>query len=166
VGSRLAAALHHEGARVVACDVDASAARAAREASCVELVAPEAIYDAECDVFAPSALGGVLNAETIPRLRCRVVAGAANNQLAELADARRLHDRGILYAPDYAVNAGGVIGVVGVESFGWSDEQAMGEVERRVTTNLRDIFALAERESLDTETAARRLARQRLADDG
>jgi leucine dehydrogenase len=166
VGSRLAAALHREGARVVACDVDASAANAAREASGVELVAPEAIYDVECDVFAPSALGGVLNAETIPRLRCRIVAGAANNQLAELADARRLHERGILYAPDYAVNAGGVIGVVGVESFGWSDEQANSEVEQRVSTNLRDIFALAAREGVDTETAARRLARQRLAVDG
>lgn len=165
VGSRLAAALHREGVRVIGCDLDASAARSAREASSVELCPPEAIYDVECDVFAPSALGGVLNAETIPRLRSRIVAGAANNQLAELADARRLHERGILYAPDYAVNAGGIIGVVGVESFGWSDEQAMSEVERRVSTNLHDIFALAERESIDTETAARRLANARLAED-
>jgi leucine dehydrogenase len=165
VGSRLAAALSGEGARVVASDVDAAAVRRAQEVSRAESVAPDAIYDVECDVFAPCALGAVLDRETIPRLRCRVVAGAANNQLAELDDARRLHERHILYAPDYAVNAGGVIGVVGVESFGWSEEQAKTEVEGRVTANLREIFALAERDGVDTETAARRLARQRLADE-
>jgi leucine dehydrogenase len=161
VGSRLAASARAGGARVVACDVDAAAVKQAREAG-VEIVAPEAIYDVPCDVFAPCALGGVLRADVIARLRCRIVAGAANNQLATLDDARRLHERGILYAPDYAINAGGVIGVVGVEDLGWTDEQAGAEVAQRITANLHEIFALAEREGIYTETAARRLARQRL----
>jgi leucine dehydrogenase len=164
VGGRLAASLRSEGARVVACDVDAESARRADDAG-VEIVAPDAVYDVACDAFAPCALGGVLNRDTIPRLRCRIVAGAANNQLAELDDARRLHERGILYAPDYAVNAGGVIGVVGVESYGWSEDRARSEVEGRITANLREIFTLAEREGVDTETSARRLARRRLDED-
>jgi leucine dehydrogenase len=166
VGSRLATALDAAGARVVACDLDASAARRAAEGGRIEIVEPAAIYDVPCDVFAPCALGGVLNGDTIPRLRCRIVAGAANNQLAELEDARRLRERGITYAPDYAVNAGGVIGVVGVESYGWSEEQARLEVEGRITGTLREIFGLAERDGIDTETAARRLARQRLSKEG
>jgi leucine dehydrogenase len=75
-------------------------------------VDPEAIYDVECDIFSPNALGGTLNERTIPRLRCRIVAGGANNQLQdEHADALRLHERGILYAPDYVINAGGLINV-------------------------------------------------------
>jgi leucine dehydrogenase len=164
VGSRLVATARAEGAHVVACDVDAAAVRRARDEAGVEIVAPEAIYDTACDVFAPCALGGVLRADVVARLRCRIVAGAANNQLATLDDARRLHERGILYAPDYAINAGGVIGVVGVEDRGWTDEQAGGEVTQRISATLREIFALAEREGIDTETAARRLARQRLAE--
>ncbi|HVS66373.1 MAG TPA: Glu/Leu/Phe/Val dehydrogenase dimerization domain-containing protein [Thermoanaerobaculia bacterium] len=164
VGSRVAAALAAEGSRVIVCDVDGEAVRRTCEGSAIEEVAPDTIYDVACDLFAPCALGGVLNAETIPRLRCRIVAGAANNQLGADDGARRLDDRGILYAPDFAVNAGGVIGVVGVESYGWSEERARAEVEARITRNLAEIFALAESESIDTESAARRLALERLED--
>ena len=77
----------------------------------------------ECDVYAPCAVGGTLGAETIPQLRCRVVAGSANNQLVEPEDAQRLHERGILWAPDYVINAGGVIQLIGLEDEGWDDDR-------------------------------------------
>jgi len=109
VGAALAAQLAEAGARLVVSDVDrARAKRVAAEAD-ARVVAPDDIYDAEADVFAPCALGGILNAETIPRLRCSIVAGGANNQLREPADGGRLLERGIVYVPDYVANAGGVI---------------------------------------------------------
>ena len=83
-------------------------------------VDPERIYDTECDVYAPCAVGGVLSTETVPRLRCRIVAGSANNQLAEQEAAELLRERAILYAPDYVINAGGAVALVGLEQFGWS----------------------------------------------
>ncbi len=82
----------------------------------------------ECDVYSPCAVGGTLSEDSIPQLRCRIVAGSANNQLAAPEDAQRLHDRGILYAPDYVINAGGVIQLIGLEDKGW-DEQ---ELERNL----------------------------------
>src|SRR5439155_10335154 len=84
---------------------------------------PESVVGTGCDVYAPCALGGTLNADTIPRLRCRIVAGSANNQLAEPADAERLREAGILYAPDFVINAGGVLHSLGVEHLGWTREQ-------------------------------------------
>jgi leucine dehydrogenase len=120
------------------------------------------VYATECDVFSPCATGGVVNAETIPRLRCRIVAGAANNQLAEAADAARLADAGILYAPDYVVNAGGVLHLVGYERLGWNAE----EMESRLAgigDTLTQVFAQAEREGITTEAAAHRVADERVA---
>ena len=92
----------------------------------------------ECDVYSPCAVGGTLSATTIPQLRCRIVAGSANNQLAEPEDAERLHERGILYAPDYVVNAGGVIQLVGLEDrhgrrpSSRSTSPAIGDTLRRI----------------------------------
>ena len=109
VGHYLVALLQGEGARVLGSDPDPDNAARARECG-VKLVAVEEIYDAECDVFAPCALGAVLDDRTIPRLRCRVVAGAANNQLDdEERHGALLEERGILYAPDFVINAGGLI---------------------------------------------------------
>jgi len=109
VGGHLARQLHEEGALLLACD--ANPARLDEVASRIPLekVSQEEIYDVECDIFSPNALGGILNDHTIPRLRCRVVAGAANNQLQELRHADMLKERGILYAPDFIINAGGAI---------------------------------------------------------
>jgi glutamate dehydrogenase/leucine dehydrogenase len=126
-----------------------------------EFVAPGEILSTPCDIFAPCALGAVLNAETIPRLLCRAVVGAANNQLAEVEDAARLQSRGILYAPDFVVNAGGAIAITGIESLGWSTERAEREV-RGIADTLSRVLDLAEAEGLTTEAAARRLADQRL----
>lgn len=128
-------------------------------------VAPEEVFATPCDIFAPCALGGVLNAETIPRLLCRAVVGAANNQLAEVEDAARLQSSGILYAPDFVVNAGGAIAITGIESLGWSVERAEKEV-RGIAETLSRVFELAEAEGLTTEAAARRLAEKRLRSDG
>lgn len=107
VGGPLARRLADAGARVLVSDVDQARARPLADAVRGDVIAPDAVYDTACDVYAPCAVGATLNVDTIGRLACRVVAGSANNQLAEPADADRLHARGILYAPDYIVNAGG-----------------------------------------------------------
>lgn len=110
VGLGLIAHLIDAGARVIAADTDAAGVAAARDLG-ADIVATDQILAAEVDVLAPCAVGGVLNEATIPKLRCRAVAGGANNQLATEVDADRLADRGIVYAPDFVINAGGVINV-------------------------------------------------------
>jgi len=124
-------------------------------------IAPERLFETPCDLFAPCALGAVLNAETIPRLRARAVVGAANNQLAEPEDAERLRAAGVLYAPDFVVNAGGAIAITGIEALGWSRERAARDVEA-IAETLTGIFDLADAEGITTDEAARRLARRRL----
>ena len=119
VGAVLARELAEGGARVLVSDVDESRAAAT---GC-ETVPVEAVLETEVDVYSPCAVGGTLNADSIPRLACRAVAGCANNQLAEPEDAERLHERGILYAPDYVVNAGGIIQLIGLEDEGWDEAQ-------------------------------------------
>jgi glutamate dehydrogenase/leucine dehydrogenase len=162
VGARLAEQLAQAGARVHVSDIDPERARVLAQRISADVVAPESAPSIECDVYAPCALGGTLNAATIPNLRCRIVAGCANNQLAEPADAARVDEAGILYAPDYVINAGGVIHAWGVESLGWSAEQ----VEARLVgigESLAEIYARAEADSITTEAAADRLARSRLS---
>ena len=109
VGMPLARRLRAAGATLVLADVDAGRVRTLASELGAEVVAPEAVYDVPCDVFAPCAVGAVLNPDTIPRLACRAVCGSANNQLAADTDAEHLLRRGILYAPDYVANAGGAI---------------------------------------------------------
>jgi leucine dehydrogenase len=162
VGGHLAELLVTAGAVVVGADLDPGRAKELADRLDITVEDPDALYDLDCDVFSPNAIGGVLNEHTIPRLRCRIVAGGANNQLATAADGRRLLDRGILYAPDYVINAGGVIHAWGVESLGWDHET----VETRlagVGTTLTDIYEYAEAEGITTEAAAEKLARSRLA---
>jgi leucine dehydrogenase len=161
VGGYLAGYLREEGARLSGCDIDSEAVDAAREAG-VEIVAPEAIYDVECDIFAPCALGAILNDETLPRLRARAVAGGANNQLA---DAQRhgeaIESRGILYAPDFVINAGGLINVY-QEFIGYDQERALRRA-RGIYDNVLRVFAIARREKIPTAVAADRLAEERIA---
>src|SRR5262249_33275276 len=125
-------------------------------------VAPEKIYSVAADIFAPCALGGILNDETIPLLRAKVVAGAANNQLLAPSHGDLLQQRGVLYAPDYAANAGGVINGTCVEMLGWDAKQARQKVEAIFDTLLM-IFEIAAREKIATSRAADRLAEERLA---
>jgi leucine dehydrogenase len=124
---------------------------------------PDALYDVPCDVFSPNAVGGTINEHTIPRLRCRIVAGGANNQLESLEDAERLRARDILYAPDYVINVGGAMGVLGMELSGWSRARAEQEVAESVRRALGQVFDLAVAEGITTEAAARRIAEARLS---
>jgi leucine dehydrogenase len=161
VGARLAEQLAEAGAQVLVSDIDAERAGELAARIGAEVVPAETAIASECDVYAPCALGATLNAESIPRLRCRVVAGCANNQLAETEDAARLAEAGILYAPDYVINAGGVIHAWGVESLGWDAES----VEARLAgigDSLSDIFRRADASRITTEAAAEQLARSRL----
>ncbi len=162
VGSPLADLLAEAGAKLVVSDIDAE--RAKRVADCVgaDVVPPEDAFDTPCDVFSPCATGAVLNADTIARLRCRIVAGAANNQLATPEDADRLAAAGILYAPDYVVNAGGVLHLAGYERLGWTPEQ-MAVRLGGIAVTLGDVFAAADLDGVTPEAAANRMAFERIA---
>lgn len=161
VGMKLARQLHAEGARLVVSDVNRDAVERAVAEFGASAVGAEEIATAECDVFSPNALGAVLDAETVSRLHARVVAGAANNQLARDENGEALRARGVLYAPDYVVNGGGVICVAG-QIFDWSN----AEIERRVRAiadRLSQIFRRAEQEGVATNVIADRMAEERMA---
>lgn len=164
VGFLLAGHAVEAGARLVVTDVDPERVARAVDELAAEAVVPEDVFDVECDVFAPCALGGVLNDDTIPRLRCAVVAGAANNQLLdEPRHAELLRDRGILYAPDYVINAGGIINVgCELRPGGYDVEYAMAQV-RAIPDTLRGVFARARDEGITTWAAAQELAEAALA---
>jgi leucine dehydrogenase len=156
VGHNLARELKEAGARLIITDVDEAKARRVAEELGAEYVKPAEIYDARSDIFAPCALGGILNDETIPRLSCEIVAGAANNQLLEARHADALASRGILYAPDYVANAGGVINGT-IELLGWERERSRRKVQAIYNTLL-EIFAAAEANQMTPARAADRLA--------
>ena len=160
VGGPLAEQLAADGARVLVSDIDGERVGTLAARIDADVVPPDEAIGVECDVYAPCALGGTVNAETIPELRCRVVAGSANNQLAEPEDAERLRDAGILYAPDFVINAGGVLYAWGTESLGWDADT----VETRLTgigDTLTEIYARADADGLGTHGAAEDLARSR-----
>jgi leucine dehydrogenase len=162
VGGRVIAKLREAGAAVLFSDVDETAIRRFRDEQHVPFVAPDQVYETECDLFSPCALGGVLNKETIARLRCRAVVGSANNQLAEEEDALRLHQRGILYAPDFVVSFGGAMGIYGQEVLHWTQEEAHARVASAIDESLRQVFALADAEKITPNEAARRIVEKRL----
>lgn len=160
VGRNLARLLSEAGAQLIVSDVRPSSIEEMVSAYGAEAVAPEAIYDADVDVFAPCALGAVINDGTLPRLKAGIVAGSANNQLATAAHGIGLKQRGILYAPDYVINAGGVIRV---------SAEITGETkdanERRIRTicdTLLSVFQMADAEDIPTSEAADRIAGNRL----
>lgn len=158
VGADLVRLLQADGAHVLVSDVDVS-----RAAATGATVVPAAdVIGTECDVYSPCAVGGTLNADTIPRLRCRAVAGCANNQLAEPEDGDRLHAAGILYAPDYVANAGGVIQLVGLEDLGW-DEGELQQGLAKIGDTMRTLFRSASEQGITPAAAAEQLAMQRVA---
>jgi len=161
VGDRLADHLAEAGAGVLIADVDEGRAEKTADRVGGTVVEPESVVGTACDVFAPCAAGAVLTPDTIPRLACRVVAGAANNQLGTAEDAALLAQRGILYAPDYVINAGGVIHLAGYETLGW-DEARMGARLAGIGETLAGIFGTADAERITTVEAADRLALARL----
>jgi leucine dehydrogenase len=161
VGAALIERLAASRARVAAADPDADAVAELRERLGVEVISPEACLEEPCDVFVPCALGGILNADTIPRLNSGAVAGAANDQLAGPEDGMSLLGRGVLYAPDFVVNAGGAVAITGIEALGWSVGRAETAV-RAIGGTLRRVLDLAEASRTSTDAAARRLAEERL----
>lgn len=161
VGRPLARTLAGAGARLILADVDDVRAKELANELDATTAGAEEIYEVGCDVFAPCATGGVLSRATIPRLRCRIVAGAANNQLAELADADRLHERRIVYAPDYVVNAGGIIHLASLEMLG-EDEGARDRRIEAIGRTLADVFAVANDRGISTAAAADVIVRRRL----
>ena len=161
VGARLAELLAEAGARVLVSDVAADRATAAAAGTGAEIVPPGEALGVACDVYAPCALGGTLSADSIGDLGCRVVAGSANNQLAAPEDAELLRAAEILYAPDFVINAGGVLYAWGVESLGWSRDH----VEERLVgigDTLTAIYERAETDGITTAAAAEQLARARV----
>ena len=163
VGFGLARHVVEAGGRLVAADVNA-ASRARRRRARRRAVAPEGVFDVECDVLAPCALGGVLNDDTIPRLRCAVVAGAANNQfLDEERHPEMLRARDILYAPDYVINAGGIINVGCELRPGGYDVEYASERVDGIPGTLAGVFERARSEGITTFAAAQELAEAALA---
>ena len=161
VGFGLARHLAATGARLTVTDISEAAVRRAESELGATGVPPETIMAVEADIFSPNALGAGLNGTTIPALRVKAVAGGANNQLATPQDGAALTARGILYAPDYVVNAGGVIKMAG-EYYGWDD----AEIDRRVAgiaDRLAEIFAAADRTGRPTAQIADEMARARFA---
>jgi leucine dehydrogenase len=164
VGGRLIVLLREAGAEVLFSDVDEAAIRHFRDEMGLPFVAPEAVYDTPCDLFAPCALGGILNQQTIPRLQCRAVVGSANNQLARPEDAALLDERQILYAPDFVVNVGGAMALLGMETMGWSEAEANARIAASVEQTMRQTFDLAAEQHVSTGDAARSVAEARLRD--
>ncbi len=161
VAGHLSEHLLEGGANLVTADVYDDALDRARGMG-LEVIAPDDIYGVDCDIFAPCALGGVLNPQTIPQLRCRVVAGAANNQLLTESDGEEIHRRGILYAPDYIVNAGGVINVEAeLGDAGYSPERAREKTER-IHEIMGRVIRTSQTQEISTAAAADHLAEERL----
>jgi leucine dehydrogenase len=164
VGAKLVALLTAAGAHVTVADVDDARAEEAAGTHGAEWAAAGSILETECDVLAPCALGGVLNRETIPRLRCRAVCGAANNQLERAEDDQLLADRSVLYAPDFVANAGGIINVA-EEFTGYSRERALVRTEG-IEATMRTVLARARADGVTANRAAESMARDRIAREG
>jgi leucine dehydrogenase len=162
VGYFLAGELTRVGAKLIVADVDPAKVKRVADEHRAVAVMPEKIYSVETDVFAPCALGGVLDDESIPQLKATLVVGAANNQLLESRHGEQLEQRGVLYAPDYAANAGGVINGCCREMLGWDVPKTLAKTDAIYDTLL-TIFALARREKIPTYQAADRLAEERFS---
>ncbi|MCS1350804.1 Glu/Leu/Phe/Val dehydrogenase [Mechercharimyces sp. CAU 1602] len=153
--------LHEEGAKLIVTDINKqNMERAVRDFG-AETVPPDKIYDVACDIFSPCALGAIINDDTLPRLQCKVIAGAANNQLQADRHGKELQERGIVYAPDYVINAGGVFNVAD-ELHGYNRERAMKRVET-IYDNIERVFAIAKRDGIPSNLAADRMAEERIA---
>ncbi|WP_297830830.1 Glu/Leu/Phe/Val dehydrogenase dimerization domain-containing protein [Thermomonas sp.] len=161
VGMEYVKLLKERGAKIFVTDIHKDRVEKAVADFGAEAVAPDAIYDVDADVYSPCALGGTVNEQTLPRFKFKVICGAANNQLSTDAIGDEVVRRGILYAPDYAVNAGGVMNVA-LELDGYNRERAM-RMMRTIYHNLTRIYEIADRDSIPTYKAADRLAEERIA---
>ncbi|MBI4224269.1 MAG: leucine dehydrogenase, partial [Deltaproteobacteria bacterium] len=160
VGSNLIRRLKAAGAKVLASDIDVEKLTKTQAELGFEPVDAKAIYKTPCDIFAPCAMGGVVNNETVNLLHCKIIAGSANNQLERPEHAKMLKERGILYAPDYVVNAGGLINVY-LELEGYSRERAE-RMTRGIYYNLKKVLEIAKEKGICTEDATNLMVEERL----
>ena len=161
VGMNLCSYLHKEGAKLYVSNINEEALNYAVSKYDATIVSLDDIYDIEVDIFAPCAMGAIINDDTVERLKCDIVAGAANNQLKdEVKHGNALKDKGIYYAPDFVINAGGLINVYS-EHTGYIREKAMAQTEKIYDTIL-DIFSISENEGINMQRAATNLAERRI----
>lgn len=153
--------LHEEGASLIVTDINEQLVQNAVDEFGAQAVHPDEIYGVHCDIFSPCALGAIINDTTIPMLKCKIVAGAANNQLRDDEHGVQLEERGILYAPDYVINSGGVINVAD-ELEGYNLNRAMRKVEG-IYDNILKVFEIAKRDGIPSYKAADRMAEERIA---
>jgi leucine dehydrogenase len=152
--------LHKEGAQLIVTDINKEAVQRAVEAFGARAVDPNEIYSVECDIYAPCALGATVNDDTIPQLKAKVIAGSANNQLKDTRHGDIIHELGIVYAPDYVINAGGVINVAD-ELYGYNHERAMKKVEQ-IYNSIEKVIEISKRDGIPTYVAADRMAEERI----
>lgn len=157
VGYQVAKLLHAAGAELIVADVNRDNLKRAVEEFGAKTVGIDALISSDCDILSPCALGNVVNQQSIPTIRAKVIAGAANNQLGRDADGDRLKEAGILFAPDYVINAGGIIAVAR-EYLGGATESAVGEEIDRISERLRSIYASSDETGESTNTVADRVA--------
>ncbi|MGA4719503.1 branched-chain amino acid dehydrogenase [Fictibacillus nanhaiensis] len=152
--------LHEEGASLIVTDINKEAVQRAVKDFGAKAVEIDEIYSVDCDIFAPCALGAIINDDTIPQIKAKVIAGAANNQLKETRHGDAIHEMGIVYAPDYVINAGGVINVAD-ELNGYNRDRAMKKVET-IYDNIASVIEISKRDNIPTYLAADRLAEERI----
>lgn len=152
--------LHEEGAQLIVTDINKESVKRAVEEFGAKAVEVNEIYSVDCDIFSPNALGAVINDETIPQIKARVIAGAANNVLREERHGDLIHELGFYYAPDYVINAGGLINVAD-ELLGYNRERALKKVEG-IYQNIEKVFEISKRDNIPTYMAADRMAEERI----
>lgn len=160
VGYYLCKHLHEAGAKLIITDVDQAAIDRIVNEFGAEVVGLDEIYSVECDIYSPNALGATINDETIPQFKCRVIAGGANNQLKEERHGDILHEKGFIYAPDYVINAGGLINVSD-ELKGYNEERAMQKIAK-IYDNIKKVFEISKRDNLPIYLAADKMAEERI----
>jgi len=164
VARYLAGHLAEAGAQLIVTDIVKEKAQLLVDKHGAVMVAPEDIYDVECEVYAPCALGATINDDTVPRLKAKIVAGAANNQCLTVEHGDRLRERGVIYAPDFVINAGGIINVsVELEPNGYNEERALVKV-RNIHDAVMSILKTADEEGIATNRAAILLAERKIAE--
>ncbi|MFD2925909.1 branched-chain amino acid dehydrogenase [Halobacillus naozhouensis] len=152
--------LHEEGANLIVTDINEEAVQRAVNEFGAKAVGTDEIYSVDCDIYSPCALGATINDDTIPQIKAKVIAGAANNQLKETRHGDILHEKGVVYTPDYVINAGGVINVAD-ELHGYNEERAMKRVET-IYSNVAGVFEISRRDNIPSYVAADRMAEERI----
>ena len=162
VGEKLLEWLFWSGAKLFVSDIDREKVESAKIKFGAEAIEPSQVMSFDCDIFAPCAMGGILNKETIPKLKCLLVAGCANNQLMEVEDDRRLKSKGILYAPDFVINAGGLINVTfELQKTGYNPLEARLAVAQ-IAQRLKAIYEIAKEKNIGTQEAANFMAEEKI----